>query len=515
MNQHSETAKTGKHNCEAENFQPLYLPFAEAKQDDDEVENDGGLLCNFYDIEERKESSDDVSVTTDVQSDCPPCGTAFYSETILSKKRDSYMSFFKLNRFTAVMAVFLIFGGVLVGVGVSILRSADSGSTNAQEAQHVAAVAAHSETTGNVMEIQPIQPIHPIRIAYTDGPNFTSDYIASALMISNHLVELISYVEPSVAAINITGAITDEFSDAAPFRMPSLLGAERRYGGAGTGILFAEDDERVYIVTNAHVIENASNVHVRIMDSYPVRARFIGVDVNEDIAVISIKKEEFEEANLTNWTLARFADSDQVQVGQMVIAVGNALGGGNTVTSGMISTRQQQIMVEGREYTVLQSSVPINPGNSGGPLINMDGEVIGINTARISRAYSVEGISYSITSNIAVPLITRIMNEISDRPSLGIEARTVPREVAEMYGLLEAGVFVITVFNGSSAYIAGLERGDIITAIDGNLIMTMEALHYIVTSHNIGDTIELRVIRDGTDFMNIPVILERHIDTDF
>ncbi|MCL2674783.1 MAG: trypsin-like peptidase domain-containing protein [Defluviitaleaceae bacterium] len=515
MSRNNEIGKTEKRGNEPEDFQPAYLPFAEAKQDDDEVESVGELTCSFDNIKERKETEAYAGITADAKPTGSPCGTAFYSETILSKKRNSGMSFFKPGRFAAVVAAFCIVGGVLIGVGVSILMSSDSNNISAQASRYVAAVAAHAENTGSVMEIQPLQPIHPIRIAPVDQPSFVSDYMVSALMVSNHIVELISHVEPAVAAISITGAAYDDTSDASTLRLPSAHDAERRTGGAGTGIIFAEDDERLYIVTNAHVIENARSVHVSVMDSYPVRARFIGIDVNEDIAVISIKKEEFEEANLTNWTLARFADSDQVQVGQTVIAIGNALGGGNTVTNGMISTGQQQIMVDGREYTVLQSTVSINPGNSGGPLINMDGEVIGINTARISRAYSVEGISYSITSNIAVPLITRIMNEISDRPFLGIEGRTVPREVAEMYGLLEIGVFVISVFNGSPAYIAGLERGDIITAINGELIMTMEALHYIITSHNIGDTVELRIIRDGTDFMYLPVVLERHIDTDF
>jgi len=508
MSRHNDTRE--EKNRESENFQPLYLPFVGSDQDEDsESENIGKFACGF----DNQKTSCIAERRKDDQSDSSTCTTAFYSETILSKKRDSDMSFLKPNRFAMAVAVFCIFGGVLMGVGASILMSTDSDNT--ADVRHVTAVAAHAEATGRVTDIQPIQPIHPIRLAPIDEPGFTSDYMVSALTVSNHLVELISYIEPAVAAISITGAVYDDTADTSPFRMPSASGAERRVSGEGTGIIFAEDDERVYIVTNAHVIENASNVHVRIMDSYPVQARLIGVDINEDIAVISIKKAEFEEANLTSWTLAHFADSDEVQVGQMVVAIGNALGGGNTVTNGLISTRQQQIMVDGREYTVLQSNVSINPGNSGGPLINMDGEVIGINTARISRAYSVEGISYSITSNIAVPLITRIMNEISDRPSLGIEARTVPREIAEMYGLLEIGVFVISVFNGSPAYGAGLERGDIITAVDGDIIMTMEALHYIVTSHNIGDTIELRIIRGGTDIMTLPVVLERQIDIDF
>ena len=446
----------------------------------------------------------------------------FYSETILNKKHSKEISLFRPTKFAVLVAVFFLFGGMLLGVGMALISPSDPGVRGAGMVV-VPSVHRPRQTDTDTLRIEPFQeaelePAQQFRIATAETdqrPSFNTDYIASALTVSNHIVELVAYVEPSVAAISTTGAAVDLFAGI-PFRMPDVPGnVERILRGSGSGILFAEDDERVYIVTNAHVIEQANSVNVSVKGSAPVTARLVGTDPEEDLAVISIMKADFEDAGLTNWSLARFGNSDDMQIGQMVIAIGNAMGGGNTATNGVISGRQQQIIVEGREYTVLQTNAAINPGNSGGPLVNMAGEVIGINTAKISNIYNVEGMGYSITSNVVVPVIERFMNGISNRAFLGIEGRTIPREVAEAYSLPEIGVFVTMVFSGSPAQAAGLERGDIITSIDGETVLSMEMLQQRISSMQVGTTTSLRIIRNGNSILTLTARLDRLIDTGF
>ena len=524
MNEYSDAPRKSE-DSNPEWFQPLYLPFvdvtksADAEEQDDieikvknlEFENEtrGKIAfekkADFYQNAEFTKPAPIEAATL-----CQTDGSRFYSETILSKKSGKIndKNFFRPSRFAIVVAVFFLSGGFLIGMGAAVLMPPRAHDTAPRAYSAVEAAAADTP-----LLIEPAEPAQQFTLETgrsNERRSFNSDYIASAWMVSNHIVELVAYIEPSVAAISITGTVVDLFPGS-PFRGPG----ERSLSGSGSGILFADDEDRVYIVTNAHVIENASRVEVQVMGSSPVTARLVGIDTDEDLAVISIMKADFEEAGLTNWSLARFGDSDQMQVGQMVMAIGNALGGGNTATNGVISARQQQIIVEGRPYTVLQTNAAINPGNSGGPLINMDGEVIGINTAKISRAYNVEGMGYSITSNTARPVIERFMNGISNRAFLGIEGRTIPREIAEMYGLPEMGVFVNSVFDGSPAQIAGIQRGDIIASFEGEPVMTMESLQERVASRNVGDTVNIRVIRNGNEPLSFDVVLDRLIDTSF
>ena len=506
-------------------FQPLYLPFVDVtKPADAEAQDDLEIKIKTLEFgneargktafEKEADFPPSAEFTKPPPIGAPPLcqaeGARFYSETILSKKsgKISDKDFFRPSRFALVVAVFFLFGGFLIGMGAAILMPSRA---------HDSVTSVHSvvdvASTGAPTSREPRESAQQFTLETgrsNERRSFDSDYIASAWMVSNHIVELVAYIEPSVAAISVTGTVVDLFAGS-PFRGPG----ERSLSSSGSGILFADDEDRVYIVTNAHVIENANRVEVQVMGSSPVTARLVGVDTDEDLAVISIMKADFEDAGLTNWSLARFGDSDEMQVGQMVMAIGNALGGGNTATNGVISARQQQIIVEGRPYTVLQTNAAINPGNSGGPLINMDGEVIGINTAKISTAYNVEGMGYSITSNAARPVIERFMNSISNRAFLGIEGRTIPREVAEMYGLPEIGVFVNSVFNDSPAQAAGIQRGDIIASFEGEPVMTMESLQERIASRNVGDTVNIRIIRNGNEPLSLNVVLDRLIDTSF
>ncbi|MCL2617705.1 MAG: trypsin-like peptidase domain-containing protein [Defluviitaleaceae bacterium] len=492
----------------AECFRPLYLPFVDIPQHTD-AEAEGG-----YNVATHAGMPGFGSNLEEELANGKPESSRFYSETILSKQRknDLEAKFFRQSRFAVIVAVFFITGGVFVAMGVMMLLRTDSPDAVAATQPNIrVAVAESPAVSPSIGEADGQFTLGTgSGTGSTAQRSFNSDYIASAWMVSNHIVELVAYIEPSVAAISTTGASAELFTGN-PFRGFG----ERPLSGSGSGILFAADDERVYIVTNAHVIESANNVEVRVMGSSPVNARLVGMDTDEDLAVISIMKADFEGAGLTQWSLARFGDSDEMQVGQMVIAIGNALGGGNTATNGVISAREQRIMVEGRLYTVLQTNAAINPGNSGGPLVNMDGEIVGINTAKISRSYNVEGMGYSITANSARPVIERFMNRISDRAFLGVTGQTISGEIAEMYGLPGIGVFVESVLEGTPAQAAGIESGDIITSFDGETVMSMESLQESVARRNVGDSVAVRIIRGGSEFLSKDVVLDRLIDTSF
>ncbi|MCL2616778.1 MAG: S1C family serine protease, partial [Defluviitaleaceae bacterium] len=346
------TANTANATDQAsEPFRPIFVPLNfkhhEIVSNDDELDGHYTAECDTKGALGHEPTPPYRPTERSVASSASvhPAETRFYSETILSKKCDRDANFFKLSRFALVVAVFLIFGVILTGMGIAILVSRGSPDNYAGTPAQVAADAFTQEVPFSTVPPQDQAQQFRLGAAQGNRPAFSSDYIASALTVSNHIVELVAYIEPSVAAISTTGSAPDIFAGA-PFRRPDVPGnIERALRGSGSGILFAEDDERVYIVTNAHVIEHANNVTVSVMGSSPVEARLVGTDIEEDLAVISIMKADFGSANLHSWSLARFGNSDGMQVGQMVLAIGNAMGAGNTVTNGVISGRQQEIIV--------------------------------------------------------------------------------------------------------------------------------------------------------------------------
>ncbi|MDR1530719.1 MAG: trypsin-like peptidase domain-containing protein [Clostridiales bacterium] len=283
---------------------------------------------------------------------------------------------------------------------------------------------------------------------------------------------------------------------------------------AGSGIIFSEDDTRVYIVTNNHVIDGANSVTISLDDTTEVPAHLIGTDAAADIAVIYVNRAEMTGAGFNNYKIAGFGDSDQLQVGDLAIAIGNAVGEGKSATLGIISAVDKTLEIDSKSLAVIQTDAAINPGNSGGALINSQSQVIGINTAKLS-AYGVEGMGYSIPINEAKAIVNSIMankDAASSQPALlGIAGETVTPEIKELYSFPSTGVFVQTVYMDTGAYAAGLRRGDLIVAFDGQRITSMEDLSAAIAKTTAGQTVELSIYKSSATPATLQVTMSSAI----
>jgi len=326
--------------------------------------------------------------------------------------------------------------------------------------------------------------------------------------------DLIENVKPSIVLITSykqTQAANNFFA------VPGIPGVPGADGGVapqgGTGIIFDIDDERIFIVTNNHVIAGAESVGVSVAGAEDVPASLVGRDVDSDLAVLSVSLRDVQALGVSDFTIADFADSDSMRVGDFVIAVGNALGRGNSATFGFVSVIDKELAFLGRTFTVIQTDAAINPGNSGGPLLNLRGEVIGINMLKFVEA-SVEGTGYALTSNVAMPIIERLRNQTL-RPMLGIVGFDMTESVARAFSLPVMGIVVDQVMPGSGAERAGIRQSDIITSFDGQIVLNMTELRDAVLERNIGDTVDVVLIRDGRETLTVQVTLLEASDTNF
>ena len=300
---------------------------------------------------------------------------------------------------------------------------------------------------------------------------------------SKNTVDIIKKVQPSVACITSITQGTDFFNQT------------YKSEGAGSGVVFYKDSNNAYIVTNNHVISGASTVSISLNECDLVSAKLVGKDSNADLAVISVSLKDLAAAGVKNVQVAEFGNSEETEVGETVIAIGNALGEGNTATKGILSSQSRDVNIQGTKLTVLQTDAAINPGNSGGALVNSKGQVIGINTAKISMT-TVEGIGYSIASDVAKPIIEELMNSKST-PTLGVYITSVSEEVAAQNNLPQAGVLVQKVIEGGSASYADIQPGDLITSFDGTPVFNTDQLMDAVKKCKIGQTVNITIVRNG------------------
>jgi len=243
------------------------------------------------------------------------------------------------------------------------------------------------------------------------------------------------------------------------------------------------------------------------MEHDAVPARPVGSHQMADLAVISVSLADLQRVGLSDVTVASFGDSNDIRVGDVVLAIGNAMGEGNATTSGIISAGEKEIIAMGRSFRVIQTDAAINPGSSGGPLVNKQGQVIGINSSLItSEHYAVEGMGFSIPTNVAKPVIEEIMNA-TPRPFLGIHGLNISEEIAAQLDIPPIGVYIDRVITGSSAYQAGIMRTDIITSFNGRAVFDMDQLVEEIRRLNIGDTVDITILRDGRDQLNLKAIL--------
>ena len=263
--------------------------------------------------------------------------------------------------------------------------------------------------------------------------------------------------------------------------------------GTGTGIVMSEDG---YLITNCHVIAQAQQITAMTWDETTYTAALVGSDEASDLAVLKIEPDEA-------LTAAEFGDSDALRVGDTVVAIGDPLGVKlrGTMTNGIVSAINRNLMVNDREMTLIQTNAALNNGNSGGPLINCYGQVVGVNAVKLSSYYSqatVEGLGFAIPISTAKPIIDELIRNgyVAGRPAIGISGEQLPAAARVYYGLPE-GVYVTYVAPDSGAWTAGVRKGDIITAINGTAVSSVDALNTVKNRFSAGDTVTLTIYRSG------------------
>lgn len=281
----------------------------------------------------------------------------------------------------------------------------------------------------------------------------------------------------------------------------SFFGYTQEYEseGCGSGIIISQDEDYLYIATNNHVVAGAQTLSVIFADDSLVTAQVKGTDPNSDLAVVSVDLSDIDEETKGKIRTATFGESSQIKVGEAAIAIGNALGYGQSVTKGVISALDREVTVQdetdGSSVTnsLLQTDAAINPGNSGGALLNIRGEVIGINSVKYSQT-DVEGMGYAIPADTAIPiirqLITREVVKGSDSAYFGASGVDMTEEVAKTYNM-PMGVYIAQVVEGSGADNAGLVQGDIITKFDGRNITAQKDIQELMRYMSAGTTVEV------------------------
>lgn len=271
---------------------------------------------------------------------------------------------------------------------------------------------------------------------------------------------------------------------------------------SGSGIIVAESDSELLIVSNNHVVEGADKLMVTFIDGTEAEAHIKGLDADMDLAVIAVSLDEVSEETRGNITIATLGDSDSLKLGMPVIAIGNALGYGQSVTTGIVSALDREITFDdGSTGSFIQTDAAINPGNSGGALLNVNGEVIGINSSKIGGSV-VEGMGYAIPISSASPIIADLMerqtrtDKVSEEEMgyIGISLQEVTSQISQMYNMPQ-GIYVISVEEGSAAESAGIMTGDIITKFDGNKITSYSELQNVLQYYAAGTTADITVMR--------------------
>lgn len=309
------------------------------------------------------------------------------------------------------------------------------------------------------------------------------------------VTQIADQVLPSIVAIDVTQQMTGY----TPFGRQQSEEAS----GSGSGIIIAEKDDKLYIATNNHVVQDADDVTIRFANEKTAKAEIKGTDSSHDLAVVEVSTKELSEDTRAAIKIATIGDSSTTKVGEQAIAIGNALGYGTSVTVGYISAKDREIdMEDSSSIKLLQTDAAINPGNSGGALVNSKGEVIGINSSKFASE-EIEGMGFAIPMKTAEPILTKLMNQEkvseAEQAYLGITGRDVTSEYAE-YGMPE-GIYVAEVSSGSPAEKAGLKRGSIITKINDDEVKTTAELQEKLSQCKAGDKGTITVqINDGGEY---------------
>ena len=319
--------------------------------------------------------------------------------------------------------------------------------------------------------------------------------IADAETPETELTKVVDTVMPSI--VSVYNDFTEE--------VQTFYGQTftRQGESTGSGIIIGKTDTELLIVTNNHVVDGADNLRVLFIDQETCDAEIKGTNPSNDLAVIAVALSDIKSTTLDQIKVATLGNSDNLKIGEDVIAIGNALGYGQSVTTGIVSANNREISDETITGTFIQTDAAINPGNSGGALVNINGHVIGINSSKIG-GNAVEGMGFAIPISRAIPIIEELMNretlskvEESERGTIGISGVTVTSDVAKAYNMPQ-GVYVAQIIENGGAAKSDLHEGDIITAIDGQTVSSMEELQKQLEYHRAGTEVTLTVQRqDG------------------
>ena len=284
---------------------------------------------------------------------------------------------------------------------------------------------------------------------------------------SSNVASVVNEVMPSVVSITSTIQSSNYYG----------FGTQESEG-AGSGFIVAKTKDNLMIATNNHVVSDATSLTVGFADDTTAKATVVGTDSSADLAVISVKIKDIKDSTASKIKVATLGSSDDLKVGEEVVAIGNALGYGQSVTTGVVSAKNREVSLTDGTMNLLQTDAAINPGNSGGVLINMDGQVVGINNAKLEDT-SVEGMGYAIPITTAKTILTDLMNASSvstkDAAFLGVVGRDINESYSSALGI-PSGIYVSQVVSGSPAEKAGISAGDVITKCEGNNVSTMSGL---------------------------------------
>lgn len=387
--------------------------------------------------------------------------------------------------------------GIFTGIGFEAVTTASDvvKGNLLKEASAQPGAAAGNTESGEDENIESIENSVTAAAAVVDGAMITQTTVTD-------VTEVVKAVMPSVVSVNNKYIATTSF-----------WGQQYSSEGSstGSGIIVGQNDTELLIVTNYHVIESAEELSVQFVDGSQVEAQAKGSDADKDLAVIAVQLNDIDSSTMGVIAIANLGDSTQLTVGEPVIAIGNALGYGQSVTTGVVSALNRPIAVSNTGVqntaqsdtevnTFIQTDAAINPGNSGGALLNSKGEVIGINSNKIGGS-AVEGMGYAIPISDAKPIIeelmtkqTRLRVDEANRGYLGITGIDVVAEYSQLYGMPQ-GVYVSSVSEGTGADAAGLVKGDIITALNGEEVKSMDDLKDELSYYAAGTTVELTIMQ--------------------
>ena len=328
--------------------------------------------------------------------------------------------------------------------------------------------------------------------------NSTEIATGSGTTVKSDVADVTASVMPSVVSIvNLSVQEVQNF----------FFGGTTQYESqsSGSGIIIGQNDAELLLVTNNHVVEGSKTLTVTFKDGKSIEAQIKGTDSDLDLAILSVPLSSIESSTMEAIKVATLGDSDALRVGEPAIAIGNALGYGQSVTAGIVSALD--CTIESYEGKLIQTDAAINPGNSGGALLNANGEVIGINTAKVSDE-QVEGMGYAIPISDVVDILNELMNKEtrtkvpeSERGAIGIKGITVAADMSQYYNMPE-GVYVSEVIEGGAADKAGLPANSIIIKIDGNSVDSMEELQEELQYYKVGDKVELTIkVQDRSGYV--------------